>query len=258
MRKILTGTTILLICLLGGSKIFSQRELRIYELKPVAKGVSNVLYVQNSQRAFFVLKSGGIFNIGVADMVDAGKFYELKFKHISDYHAVRTFSYSKTGDESDKDLYVYIMDVDGDTLPIDSITLGKENDYELISRKGLQADKEYNRFTVSAKNKLTHFALPGLYDIFGHDVIFHIPEEGMNTINIWLNVPNEFYISDPSKYSSIIAEEGKVLKVFYSDDKISEYKTKVSEDDPAYLRNVEAEQTSWEREIWKKPFKKKK
>jgi hypothetical protein len=258
MMKTVIHIAILLACMINSPLAFSQKELRKYDLKPVAKGISNALYIQNSQRAFFVLETGESFTVGIADMVNAGKFYELKFKHISDYHAVKTYTYSKTGDEDDKDLYVYIIDIDGDSLPIDSLALGKENDYQLISRKGINANKEYNRFPLSAKNKLTHLALPGLYDIFGHDVIFHIPEEGMNTINIYLNIPNEFYIFTPSKYASITAEEGTVLKMIYTDEKISEYKNKSGENDPVYLRDLESEKKSWEPDLKKKPLKTKK
>src|SRR5688572_22630844 len=114
MTKLIKRIAIVLICLVNVGIASSQRELRKYELTPVAKGISNVLFIQNSQRAFFVLQTGGVLNVGIADMVNVGKFYELRFKHITDYHAVRTYTYSKTGDEADKDLYVYIMDVDGD------------------------------------------------------------------------------------------------------------------------------------------------
>lgn len=236
--------------------ISSQRILKEFDLKPVPKGMITKFLVQNTSRAFYIKndKAGGNFNIGIAEMVDKGKYYEFQFKSISEYHAIRSYDYAKV--ENSDGLSVFVIDIDGDTLHLDSITLGKENDYELQSRKGLYAESEYNSFALPAKNKLTHFALPGFYAIFGHDVIFPLPHDEFNAIVIRLNIPNEFYIFNEREYKTIGLEEGTIFKIIYGDDMLMEYKA--DKDAPAYVRNLDAEKQDWEDGIKKKPLRRKK
>lgn len=237
----------------SASNLFSQRILKEFDLKPVPKGLVTKFLVQNTSRAFYIKndKAGGNFNIGIAEMVDKGKYFEFQFKSISEYHAIKSYDYATV--ENSDGLNVYVIDIDGDTLHLDSITLGKEKDYELQSRKGLYAESEYNSFALPAKNKLTHFALPGFYAIFGHDVIFPLPHDEFNTIVIRLNIPNEFYIFNERDYKTIGLEESTIFKIIYSDEQLIEYKA--DKDAPAYVRNKDAESQHWEDGIKKKPLR---
>ena len=246
------------VALLSITTISSQRVLKEFDLKPVPKGMVTKFLIQNTSRAFYIkndkTSATGSFSIGIADMVDKGKYFEFQFKSISEYHAIKSYDYA-TVEKSDG-LNVYVIDIDGDTLHLDSITLGKEKDYELQSRKGVYAQSEYNSFALPAKNKLTHFALPGFYAIFGHDVIFPLPHDEFNTIVIRLNIPNEFYIFNEREYKTIGLEESTIFKIIYSDEQLMEYKA--DKDAPAYVRNKDAESQHWEDGIKKKPLRGKK
>jgi len=247
------------VVFLSVSTVSSQRILKEFDLKPVPKGMTTKFLIQNVARAFYIkndktVAGGGNFSIGIADMVDKGKYFEFQFKSISEYHAVKSYDYAKV--ENSNGLSVFVIDVDGDTLHLDSITLGKENDYELQNRKGLYAESEYNSFALPAKSKLTHFALPGFYAIFGHDVIFPLPHDEFNAIVIRLNIPNEFYIFNERDYKTIGLEEGNVFKIIYADEMLTEYKA--DKDAPSYIRNLDAEKQNWEDGIKKKQLRRKK